>query len=106
MFHDYLRHIGNTLFSMYQEPFNADWDAQLIKLMDEGKVISASRHCVTFSLHGQGYDVWVSNRWYSYGHLYEVNGQCVPKRLQYRPRFRTMRSLNQLHGKFIMGVIA
>lgn len=88
---------------MYQEPFNADWDAQLIKLMDEGKVISANRYRVTFSLHGQSYSVWVSNRWYSYGHLDEVNDQCVPKCLQYRPRFRTMRRLNQLHGKFMGG---
>ncbi|CAI1628882.1 Uncharacterised protein [Serratia proteamaculans] len=103
MFNDYLSHTVNTLFFMYQEPFNHDWDTRLIQLLDEGKVISASRHCVTFSLHGMSYDVWVSNRWYSYGYLYEMDGKYVPKYLQYRPRFHTMRRLNQLHGKMLLG---
>lgn len=99
MLKDYLQHIGNTMFSMYQEPFSHDWDICLTRLMDEGEVITATQHLLVFSLHGKSYGVWTCNRWYSYGHLYEVNAQYAPREFQFRPRFRTMRRLNQLHKR-------
>ncbi|MGO3569154.1 MAG: hypothetical protein ACTIOQ_15080 [Serratia grimesii] len=103
MFNDYLRHICNTMFFMYQRSFNSGWDTRLNHLMNEGEIISVSRYRVTFSLHEQNYGVWVANRWYAFGHLDEVDGKGTLEDLQYRPRFSTMRRLNQLHVKAFMG---
>lgn len=95
MLKDYLCHIANTLFT-YQEQFYAPWDNLLCRLLDEGKIVGINPHTVSFSFEGRLYGVWISNRWYSYAHLYALNEKPVAREIQFRPRFKTMRRLHAL----------
>lgn len=38
-------------------------------------------------------EVWIANHWYSFGHLYRLDGEYVSPSCRHRPRFRTMRRL-------------
>ncbi|HEC0400355.1 TPA: hypothetical protein R1R37_001111 [Klebsiella aerogenes] len=95
MFKDYLSHISNTVFRMYQHPFCPDWDALLSKILDRGHCLSVNRHTAIFSLGENTYEIWISNRWYACAELYRLNGESIQSHPK-RPRFRTMRRLYQL----------
>ncbi|ELZ7139484.1 hypothetical protein AB7T60_004950, partial [Salmonella enterica] len=70
MLKDYLCHIANTLTGMYQLPFSQEWDARLNKLLDEGVLLSVGEYTATFSAGEHTVEVWIRNRWYSFGELY------------------------------------
>lgn len=93
----YLCHIWNTLFGFYQEPFSELWDGLLNDIMDKGQVEKVNEYTVTFSYRGNLYTIWCGNKWYSYGHLYVYNGIYTRKQNQFRPRFRTMLKLENIH---------
>ncbi|EBN8660567.1 hypothetical protein ACK1DB_001181 [Salmonella enterica] len=93
MLKDYLCHIANTLTGMYQLPFSQEWDARLNELLDEGVLLFVGEYTATFSTGEHTVEVWITNRWYSFGGLYCFDGECAPQHLQARPRFRTMRRL-------------
>lgn len=48
---------------------------------------------------GEEYLIWVGNRWYAYGHIYSIGGKFIKRNQEFRPRFRTMRRLHDLHMK-------
>ncbi|HIB1450072.1 TPA: hypothetical protein ACWV5Q_005426 [Salmonella enterica subsp. enterica serovar Muenchen] len=96
MLMDYLCHIGNTLFCAYQMPFSQEWDDQLNKLLDEGILLFVDRCTATFSIGEHTVEIWIANRWYSFGEMYRLDERCKPRFTGYRPRFRTMRRLYAL----------
>ncbi|EOF6267714.1 hypothetical protein ACK1GW_004997, partial [Salmonella enterica] len=77
MLKNYLCHIANTLTGMYQLPFSQEWDARLNKLLDEGVLLSVGEYTATFSAGENTVEVWIANRWYSFGHLYCLDGEYV-----------------------------
>lgn len=94
MLMDYLCHIGNTLICAYQMPFSQEWDDQLNKLLDEGILLFVDRCTATFSIGEHTVEIWIANRWYSFGGMYRLDERCKPRFTGYRPRFRTMRRLH------------
>ncbi len=52
---------------------------------------------IRFNYEGEEYLIWVDNRWYSYGHIYSIGGKFIKNSQEFRPRFRTMRRLHNLH---------
>lgn len=94
-----LKHVGNTIFGMYQQKFCREWDSALRKIINECEVSEFSERTITFTTkHGQ-VCVWCSNKWYAFGHLYEVNGKGVGGKNERRPRFETMQTLHRLHSR-------
>lgn len=90
---EFIKHIANTVFGMYQEPFSEKWDLELNEIMDTGRVIQTSDCTITYMHKGNAITVWAANKWYSFGHLVRVNGKEVGKKFQSRPRFKTMLKL-------------
>lgn len=90
---DYLCHSANTVFGMYQQPFNREWDSMLRSILKTGKLLSVSDYTITFHCGGDVFEIWTANRWFSFAHLYRLNGECITEDLQARPRFSTMRHL-------------
>lgn len=54
---------------------------------------------IKFNYEGEQYEILVGNRWYSYGHLYMIGDKYIKRVQEFRPRFRTMRRLHDLHMK-------
>lgn len=108
----YASHLINIIF-FYQHPFSHEWDEKLIEIMDERKVIDSDDYTITFLHNGKHKEVWVGNKFYSYGNLYRVDSEKVPNSLQCRPSAKTMLkldkiairaqqdSINKLHSDFI-----
>ena len=94
---DYLCHAANTVFGMYQQPFLKEWDEMLNDIIDNGIIVDVDELTITFNYEGKEYEVWVGNRWYSYGHIYSIGGKQIKRSQEFRPRFRTMRRLRDLH---------
>ena len=89
---NWIYHILNTIFFMYQQPYNKDWDKKLNELLDEyGSNVVVSRYCATLG----EYDVWIANKWYAYGNAYMKNSVSVGRRYEFRPKFRTMLRLDK-----------
>lgn len=94
---DYLCHAANTLFGMYQQPFLKEWDEMLNDIIDKGVIVGIDDLTIKFIYEGKEYEIWVGNRWYSYGHIYSIGGKYIKRDQEFRPRFRTMRRLRDLH---------
>ncbi|RKQ38372.1 hypothetical protein [Enterobacter sp. R1(2018)] len=94
-----LKHIGNTIFCMYQKPFSHDWDRRLREAITNGEVVEAGRHTIEIKHGNDLMSIWISNRWYSFGNLFYINGNYVDEELQFRPRFRTMQALWDLYQR-------
>ena len=102
----YIGHAFRTVFGFYQMPYSKEWDAVLNELLDaleNGKCSAeVDNHCLRFKFQQQLYDVWVANRWYAYGNLYEMlkadaqRGNKISREYQYRPKFSTMIRLNDV----------
>lgn len=97
----YLTHVINLITFMYSRKFNSDWDARLSDILNNYKNVEFDDHTLTFTYGDFRISVWTSNRWYSYGHVYEINNIRVPRGLEYRLRFKTMRRLNDLRQSLI-----
>ena len=94
---DYLCHAANTLFGFYQQPFLKEWDEMLNDIIDKGLIVEVGELTIKFNYEGKEYEIWVGNRWYSYGHIYSIGGKYIKRSQEFRPRFRTMRRLRDLH---------
>ena len=103
----YIGHAFRTMFGFYQMPYSKEWDAVLNELLDaleNGKCSAeVDNYCLRFKFQQQLYDVWVANRWYAYGNLYEMlkadaqRGNKISREYQYRPKFSTMIRLNDVY---------
>lgn len=98
----YAAHVLNTLFGMYQQKFSDDWDKDLNFLLDEGTFVEGGPHTIKIAHNGKVYGIWVSNRWYSYGHIYTVSDEgdvfkqeSISRQAQRRARIRTMIRLHE-----------
>jgi len=94
-----LRHVGNTIFGMYQHPFCQLWDDSLNKIINECEVVELSEYTMTFGTTSGQICVWCANRWYAFGHVYSVNDKCVGSENERRPRFSTMQKLQRIHSR-------
>lgn len=88
-----IKHIANTAFRMYQEPFSEEWDLELNEIMDSGRIIETSDCTITYMYKGNKMSIWTANKWYSFAHLVRVNDREVGRKFQRRPRFKTMQKL-------------
>lgn len=86
----YLAHPIMVITFGYQERFSAGWDSELNRLMDSDPNPEIGRHTAKFRIDGSEYEVWIANRYYSYGHIYRVDGVEAPKAMRNRPSLRTM----------------
>lgn len=81
----YIRWFGvfaGVLFgACFQKPYSKAWDKKLRELIESDAEITDIRD---HSLKIGGYQVWTSNRWYSYATPY---GASIPER---RPSISTM----------------
>ncbi|ENQ0912862.1 hypothetical protein ACENW9_000836 [Escherichia coli] len=96
---DYACHVANTVTAMYQQPFLKEWDDLLNKIIDEGLVVEVTELTIKFNYEGEEWEVWVGNRWYAYAHLWRKGDRLIQSNEEFRPRFRTMRRLRDLHLK-------
>ncbi|CAI6187784.1 hypothetical protein I6N29_00390 [Escherichia coli] len=94
---DYLCHAVNTLFGFYQQPFLKEWDEMLNDIIDKGLIVEIDDLTIKFNYEGKEYVIWVGNRWYAYGHIYSIGDKYIKRDQEFRPRFRTMRRLRDLH---------
>ena len=86
----YLGHAFRTLFGFYQRSYSESWDYVLSEFLTNGTVELDSAHTCVITLNDATIRVWVSNKFYSYGHQYN-NG----KSKEFRPRFETMLLLEE-----------
>lgn len=98
MIKNLLCHCANTLFGMYQRPYSEAWDKHLNEIMDGYKYVEAGQYTITFEYENDIIEIWTSNRWYAFGHIYYVNGKGVEKEHEFRPRFMTMLRLWDLYS--------
>lgn len=91
----YIQHVMLTIMFMYQNKYNFEWDIKLNALIDTfGEEAQLDKHGYTISL-GE-FDVWIRNRWYSYGYAMYKDSRLTSSELQFRPKFRTMVRLHKL----------
>lgn len=96
-----LSHVVNTILGMYHKPFCPRWDEMLNKIMKECEVTEFCEHTITFSTKRGQVCVWCSNKWYSFGLLYQINDKCIGDENKRRPRFATMQRLHRLHSRLL-----
>ena len=95
MIYEYIGHMLNTVFGMYQEPFDKEWDSMLTMLLVFGTVVALDDYVVTFKYDDNHYTVWIGNKYYSYAWLHmSASGKKYT-----RPKFKTMLRLNKLVTK-------
>lgn len=96
----YLAHPLMVITFCYQERFSSGWDVELNRLMDSDPNPEIGRHIAKFRVDGREYEVWIANRYYSYGHVYRVDGVQAPKAIRKRPSLITMRRLAAIESDF------
>lgn len=100
----YIAHLFNTIFCMYQKEYNKKWDIKLNKLMDEdwegakldlqlGEELKVTPDAYTLSFGDV--QVWVGNKWYSYGYRYSAFDK-ISWWESCRPSIHTMMKLDRL----------
>ncbi|HCL7572517.1 TPA: hypothetical protein N2X72_004195 [Escherichia coli] len=97
---EWFGHFCRTVLRMYQQPYSHEWDVQLNQLLDQGTVVNACKYTLTLHYEGTYYVVWTSNRWFAFGHLYQISDDpgwqyrtTIPDADWRRLRFRTMQRL-------------
>ena len=84
----------NTWFGIFhQQEYNAEWDEKLNELLDREDECKIGKYDLTIG----NCEIWVANRWYSYGLLRRVGGNIVNS--EYRPSVKTMVRLAKLEDK-------
>lgn len=87
----------STSFGLcYQEPFGKEWDKKLNELLDATPYTEAKLG--NYTLQIGNCEIWVANKYYSYGHLNKYFTSSVrywhDDHIAQRPSIRTMRKLN------------
>ena len=88
-------HIINTVMRLYQMDYNKQWDLKLNELLDNIKSledVTLENHTVLIG----SYEIWISNKYYSYGYARSIGDRFVPEYLEFRPKFSTMKRLDKL----------
>ena len=93
----YLEWAVSTIFGLcYQEPFGKEWDKKLSDLLDATPCDEAKLGTYTHQLGNC--EVWVGNKYYSYGHLNKYFAGDIrywrDDHIEQRPSIKTMRKLN------------
>lgn len=88
----------STSFGLcYQEPFGKEWDKKLNELLDT--VPHAEATMRSYTLQIGNCEIWVGNKYYSYGHLNKYFAGSVrywhDDHVEQRPSIRTMRKLSK-----------
>lgn len=126
----YFSHALYTVLGYYQEPFSAEWDDVLNKLLDAAERKEIRVFLMNgYSIRLGGTEVWIGNEFYSYGYVYCIqinvkrakyfNGPesddaaegdintnetptwvLVPEHQRFRPRFSTMLRLRDFVKQF------
>ena len=91
-----LGHIFRTILGLYQKEYNEDWDRVLNELLDGVEAGTSKVHTEAHSVVIEGFEIWVSNKWYSYGYLWFKDVKYVSSSLRFRPKFSTMKRLDKL----------
>jgi hypothetical protein len=99
----YLNHGLRLLFGMHQQPFCHEWDALLNQIIDSGKVVDHSDHTITFLHAGRTYQLWTSNEFYSFGHIFRLDDVKVPNKFERRPSLKTMLRLHEIKNRLASG---
>lgn len=94
----YIRHAYLIVFNGYNRKYNEEWDTALNKLLDMVEdnadvdvVLSA------YTLRIGKYEVWISNKWYSYGYLYNPYLNSSDREtMEFRPKLKTMLRLDRI----------
>lgn len=89
-------HALHYVFSFYEYPYSKDWDETLNKLMTKGEITELTERTITFFVGCDSYKVWISNRHYSFGHIWAINDINVRSELYRRPSFKNIRALSAL----------
>jgi hypothetical protein len=92
----WLRWLSNKLFCLFQQEYNKSWDDFLKRIAEESNVVGFSEHTVSFKLNNIIYTVWTENKFYSYGHLYRIDGEEVEDSVMFRPSYKVARKLYKL----------
>lgn len=96
----YLAHPLMVITFLYQQRFSSGWDRELKRLMDSDPNPEIGRHTAKFRTDGREYEVWIANRYYSYGFIWRVDGIQAPKAMHKRPSLRAMRRLAAIESDF------
>ncbi|WGE31021.1 hypothetical protein PHA77_18530 (plasmid) [Edwardsiella tarda] len=82
-----------------QHDFNDGWDAQLRVLIDKGVFVNIDKYTVSLKYDDVIYSVWIGNKFYAYGYLWEKTiGEKktrIPKCMYFCPAESTMKKLCQ-----------
>jgi hypothetical protein len=73
-----------------------EWDTKLNSLLDNFSDTAALDSRCGYTLVIGEFEVWIKNRWYSYGTAYWVKDQPIKRDQQFRPKFKTMLRLHKL----------
>lgn len=82
--------IGTFFGALHQYPYCDIWDKKLNELIDAGNA-KMGYHTLIFN----NIEVWVSNRFYSYGHIYRAGIKA------HRPSIKTMIRLAKLQDSLV-----
>ncbi len=101
--------IGLTFNFFYHQKFNKGWNKELKGLLSSDyelkqNLINDEYLTINFYKDDKTYQVWIGNKQYSYGHLYQIDGTYTHKKLQYRPSIWTMMKLSNLVDKHFVDI--
>ena len=86
----YVGHFFRTILCFYHQRYSSDWDVMLNHMLDNGIVKGIDQYTITLEFNGNLIEIWCSNRWYSFAHIYSINGKKVDCEMQCRPKMKTM----------------
>lgn len=96
------KHLLQLIFGMYNYPLSKQWDTRLDTLLETGTLVELRDHVIELKNDkGDVYSVWVSNKFYAYGHLYRKNGEYVSEQARRRPSYKTQVKLSNYVDKIV-----
>lgn len=94
----YFAHPLMVITFFYQKRYNRWWDEELNRLIDADPNPEIGEFTATFMVGGKKFEVWIANRYYSYGYIRRIDDRYAPNKLEKRPSFKTMCRLAKLVG--------
>ena len=89
----------NKIFNMFQKNKHESYDKFLKNLMDNAEDIKITRHTIMFKYDNKTYEVWIANKFYSYGHLHTVDNKFVEIQFRFRPSYKIAKEFYSLEKK-------
>lgn len=94
VFSEILLSVRNFIF--FQQKYSAGWDSIVKEMIENWNVTSVDEYTITFAKGEETREVWIGNRFYSYGYLYRANGEYVPIGLWNRPSVKAMLKIDEI----------